>query len=99
MSLETAPQRDRRRFRRSEASDYLWEQHEIKRAPATLAKLAVKGGGPEITYIGALPFYTSAALDAYAKQITSQPVRSTAERPVRSTAGRHQALTESGKAA
>jgi hypothetical protein len=91
MSIEHAPQRDPRRFRRTEASVYLWEKHGIKRAPATLAKDAVKGGGPKMTYVFGLPLYTADHLDEYAKEGISAPVRSTAERRL--------AMAESGRGA
>jgi hypothetical protein len=58
-------------LRRREASDYLREQHGICRAPATLAKLAVTGGGPRFRHVGRVPIYPVAELDAYAAAITS----------------------------
>jgi hypothetical protein len=91
MSLEHAPQRDRRRLRRNEASVYLKEEHQIDRSPNTLAKLAVIGGGPAMVYVGRFPTYTPDALDDYARSIISMPVRNTAEP--------RQSVMQSGKAA
>jgi hypothetical protein len=78
--MSTEPAQRRQKFRRTEATAYLREKHGIDRAAKTLAKLASIGGGPFMTYIGRIPFYTPDALDAYAQKITSRPVRSTADR-------------------
>jgi hypothetical protein len=61
-------------LRRREASAYLREQHGICRAPATLAKLAVIGGGPRFRHVGRVPIYPVIELDAYAAAITSAEV-------------------------
>jgi hypothetical protein len=90
MSLDHSPLRGRQRMRRSEASVYLKQEHDIDRASTTLAKDAVRGAGPEITYVNGRPFYTPDALDAFAKKIVNPPVKS--------TAGRRRALA-SGEAA
>ena len=45
------------RLRRAEASAYLKEKHGIDRAPTTLAKYAVVGGGPRFQHVGRLPLY------------------------------------------
>lgn len=71
---------ERPRLRRKEVPAYLMEKHGIPIAEKTLNKLASIGGGPEFQYAGRIPLYTPAALDAWAKQRLSKPVRSTAER-------------------
>ncbi|ASS55258.1 hypothetical protein ACU8V1_20905 [Rhizobium leguminosarum] len=63
------------------ASDYLLEQHGIKRTPATLRNLRVKGGGPAFTKIGNQVFYEANALDAWVATKRSKPVFSTSELP------------------
>ena len=68
-----------RLLRRKEASEYLHEKHGLQRAPSTLAKLAVIGGGPIFQYDGRLPLYTPENLDAYAGSALSAPMRSTSE--------------------
>jgi hypothetical protein len=68
-----------RPLRRAEASKYLDETHAIRRAPGTLAKLAVVGGGPRYRVAGRTPLYTPDDLDAWAESILSPPVRSTSE--------------------
>jgi len=79
MSFEHGRPPRHRRYRRSEASAYLKEVHDVSCAPRTLAKLAVIGGGPVMEYIGRFPFYPENGLDAYAKAKTSPPVASTSE--------------------
>lgn len=69
-----------RRYRRKDASAYLLERHGISRTKATLAKLAVIGGGPIMVYDGAIPLYPEDGLDAYAAAVISPPVRSSSER-------------------
>lgn len=66
-------------LRRAAASVYLKEKHGIERSPATLAKYASIGGGPEFRRAGRVPLYTPDALDKYAESILSKPVRSTSE--------------------
>lgn len=68
-----------RPLRRAEASAYLLEKHGIQRKPATLAKLAVLGGGPTFRRAGRVPLYSAADLDEFAAKITSAPVQSTSE--------------------
>jgi len=53
-------------MRRKMASEYLFEIHGIKLSPATLAKLAVIGGGPLFQYDGRFPNYTPVGLDGFA---------------------------------
>ena len=66
-------------LRRAEASAYLREWHGISRTPATLASLAVRGGGPLFRKAGRVPLYTRADLDAWVGEITTEPVRTTSE--------------------
>jgi hypothetical protein len=79
MSIEQARPHRRRRYRRSEASVYLKDAHDLDCACATLAKLAVIGGGPPMEYVGRWPFYPEDGLDDWATSKTSQRVSSTAQ--------------------
>jgi len=54
------------RLSRREASEYLFEVHGVQLSQATLAKLAVTGGGPAFQKDGRYPRYTPPILDAYA---------------------------------
>lgn len=67
------------RMRRQDASQYLLEQHGIRLAHATLAKLAVLGGGPPFRLDGRFPVYDREALDAYARQRLGPLRRSTSD--------------------
>jgi hypothetical protein len=67
------------RMRRREASQYLQEQHGIRLAHATLAKLAVVGGGPPFRLDGRFPVYDRDALDAYASARLGPLRRSTSD--------------------
>lgn len=79
MNLHSAP-----RLRRVEASAYLHEHHGIVRSPATLAKLAVIGGGPRFQKVGRTPLYPVEELDAYASRLISPLKASTSD-----NGGRH----------
>ena len=68
-----------RPLRRAEASAYLLKRHGLSRTAATLAKLAVTGGGPPFRKANRTPIYDPADLDRWAASITSPPVRSTSE--------------------
>ncbi len=68
-----------KRLRRKAASQYLRETHGLERAPSTLAKLAVIGGGPIFRRAGRIPLYSPEDLDAWAESLLSAPMRSTAE--------------------
>jgi hypothetical protein len=68
-----------RRLRRWEASQYLKDQWGIERAPATLAKLAVIGGGPCFEKAGRVPLYSPEFLDAWALSLLSPPLASTSD--------------------
>jgi hypothetical protein len=67
------------RLRRVAASRYLKQQHGIDRAPQTLAKLAVTGGGPEYEVFGRIPYYSVDKLDEWVKARLSRR-RSTSDR-------------------
>ena len=54
------------RFRRKGASEYLLAKHGVSLSPATLAKLAVIGGGPAYRKDGPFPIYDRPVLDDYA---------------------------------
>jgi hypothetical protein len=68
-----------RPLRRTEASAYLLERHGISRTPATLAKLAVTGGGPSFRKANRIPIYYRADLDQWAASIISPKIASTSE--------------------
>jgi hypothetical protein len=51
----------------------------LDRAPSTLAKLAVIGGGPIFRRAGRVPLYSPEDLDAWAESLLSPPMRSTSE--------------------
>jgi hypothetical protein len=53
-------------MRRREASAYLDALYGIRLAPATLAKLAVIGGGPKFRLDGRYPLYDREELDVFA---------------------------------
>jgi hypothetical protein len=54
------------RMRRKQASEYLFEEHGVSLSPATLAKLAVVGGGPSFRKDGPFPLYERPDLDTFA---------------------------------
>ena len=68
--------RTRRLLRRKTASEYLHETHGLERAPSTLAKLAVIGGGP---IFGRVPLYATDDLDRWVTSKLSAPMRSTSD--------------------
>jgi hypothetical protein len=65
--------------RRRAASGYLRHKWGIERAPGTLAKLAVVGGGPRFRKAGRIPLYAPTDLDAWAQELLGEPVASTSE--------------------
>ena len=71
--------RTHRFLRRKAASDYLHEAHGLERAPSTLAKLAVIGGGPIFRRIGRVPLYATDDLDKWVASKLSAPMRSTSD--------------------
>lgn len=54
------------RLRRDEASQYLELAHGIIMAPATLATLATRGGGPPFQKVNRTPLYPRSAIDGWA---------------------------------
>ena len=66
------------RFSRAHASEYLSEQHGVKRTSGTLAKLAVVGGGPKFRKIGKRQVcYDRPDLDDWVLQLIGKPVANT----------------------
>jgi hypothetical protein len=61
------------------ASQYLSDTHGIANSVDTLARHRCVGTGPEFIRIGRAIRYSRAALDAYARRITSPLMRSTRE--------------------
>lgn len=73
-------------LRTEEATIFLWERFGIRRAPSTLCRLRVQGGGPSfIKYPDRSVAYRASDFSAWAELITgaSLHVRSTAEVPSR----------------
>ena len=68
-------------LRRKAASKYLQDVHGILRAPSTLAKYAVIGGGPVFQRMGRDPVYTPVNLDKWVASKLTGPMRSTSETP------------------
>jgi hypothetical protein len=66
-------------LRRKAASKYLREVHGVDRAPSTLAKYAVLGGGPIFQRMGRHPVYTPINLDKWVASKLSGPMRSTSD--------------------
>jgi hypothetical protein len=66
-------------MRRVDAARYIRETHGIPCAPATLAKYAVRGGGPAFRKAGKFPIYSRDELDSWAEQRLGKLVRSTSE--------------------
>jgi hypothetical protein len=69
----------KRPLRRTEAADYIREQHGLPCSPRTLAKLACIGGGPAFRKGGRFPLYNMADLDEWASSKFGPLVRSTSE--------------------
>ncbi len=70
------------RLRRKQASKYLQDQWGISRTHATLAKLAVLGGGPKFQHANRTPLYPLEELDKWAQSILSPLKSSTSDQPV-----------------
>jgi hypothetical protein len=66
-------------FRRAEACDYIEAHYGVRYAIATLAKLAVVGGGPAFIKIGSRPVYTREDLDAWMRSRMSGKKRHTSD--------------------
>lgn len=67
------------RLRRVEASRYLEVMHGITLAPATLATMATRGGGPAFQKINRTPLYPRTALDEWAARKLGPLIASTSE--------------------
>jgi hypothetical protein len=65
---------------RRKAALYLEAKYGAKIAPATLAKMAVRGNGPAFSYMGKFCVYEPADLDVWAQSRLSEKVHSTAGR-------------------
>lgn len=65
-------------LRRKPAGEYLKTRYGFG-APATLAKMATVGGGPEYRLVGKTPVYAVEALDQWASSRLSDPKRTTSE--------------------
>jgi hypothetical protein len=68
-----------RLLRRKEASRYLKETWGVERAPSTLAKIAVIGGGPIFRRVGRIPLYSTDDLDSWVGSMLSAPLHSTSD--------------------
>lgn len=68
-----------RRLTRREAVEYLRDEWGVRRTYGTLANLAISGGGPEFQCDGSRVLHTIDALDTWATEQLTQPVKSTAE--------------------
>jgi hypothetical protein len=66
-------------LRQKEASAYLQKTYGLDRAPSTLAKLAVIGGGPVFRRINRIPLYATNDLDDWVTSKLSGPMRSTSD--------------------
>jgi hypothetical protein len=73
-TLEGVVMSNRRLLRRKAASKYLDDVHGIPRAPSTLAKLAVIGGGPTFRRVGRVPLYSTDDLDDWVASKLSAPI-------------------------
>ena len=71
--------RTHRFLRRKAASQYLEETWGLNRAPGTLAKYAVIGGGPTFRRAGRVPLYTTDDLDKWVASKLEEPMRSTSD--------------------
>ena len=74
MNTEVKP-----RLSRDEASEYLLETFGVKVAPATLATLAHRGGGPRFQKFGRQPLYPRTELDTWAQAKLGGVVGNTTE--------------------
>jgi hypothetical protein len=66
-------------LRRKEASAYLRRKFGLERAPSTLAKLAVIGGGPPFRRMNRVPLYAPADLDEWVASKLGPRMRSTSD--------------------
>jgi hypothetical protein len=66
-------------LRRKAASGYLHKTFGLDRAPSTLAKLAVIGGGPPFRRMNRVPLYAEDDLNKWVASKLSAPMRSTSD--------------------
>jgi hypothetical protein len=77
---------------RKDASEYLFEQHRLRRSPGYLQQIATLGVdrqgnvGPAFRLAGRFPIYDQKSLDEYARRVISPEGRSTAEHRIRQSA-------------
>ena len=70
-----------RYFRRRDAAKYLKITWGIDCAPRTLAKIAcISSDGPEMHYIGRIPYYEKTGLDDFAAKSLGPVSRSTSDK-------------------
>jgi hypothetical protein len=81
-------------FRRTQASAYLRDKFNVERAPSTLAKLAVTGGGPPFRLLNRVPLYTPADLDQWVASKLGPRMHSTSDSAEFAT--EHRAATTQG---
>jgi hypothetical protein len=83
-------------LRRKQASIYLREKYGLERAPSTLAKDAVIGGGPVFRRINRVPLYLTSDLDEWVASKLGEPMRSTTDKaaPASEVAGRKQEVEQ-----
>jgi hypothetical protein len=74
-------------LRRKEASAYLRRKFGLERAPSTLAKLAVIGGGPPFRRMNRVPLYDPVDLDQWVASRLSPRMRSTSDQVVDASGG------------
>jgi hypothetical protein len=84
------------KLRRAEASQYLWEVHGVRYAPASMAKYATRGVGPIFRYLDDwIPVYAPKNLDRWLKPSIGKPRRQTRKR-ARDKAAAHQPTGHNG---
>ena len=66
-------------LRRKGASAYLRDKFGLERAPSTLAKWAVTGGGPPFRLLNRVPLYTRADLDQWVASKLGPRMHSTSD--------------------
>lgn len=76
---DTSPRNWPARMRRGEISEYLLQVHGVRLTPATLAKLAVQGGGPPFQKDGRFPLYPRQSTDEFATARLGPLRRSTSD--------------------
>jgi hypothetical protein len=74
-------------LRRKAASAYLHKTYGLDRAPSTLAKLAVIGGGPPFRRINRVPLYDPADLDDWVASKLGPRILSTSDQAGRAACG------------